>query len=52
MLPKIQMQHKKMAKEFNCAVSAICKALKKEGITRKKDLKKVEEYKEKRYCKK
>ena len=29
---------KEMAKEFNCAVSAICKALKREGITRKKRL--------------
>lgn len=29
---------KEMAKEFKCAVSAICKALKREGITRKKRL--------------
>ena len=29
---------KEMAQEFNCAVSAICKALKREGITRKKRL--------------
>ena len=27
---------KEMAKEFKCAVSAICKALKRNGITRKK----------------
>ena len=29
---------KEMSKEFKCAVSAICKALKREGITRKKRL--------------